>query len=447
MCGVVGVLGEGTADVDQKLWAAIKALDHRGTREPQVNIRGSGGIGHVRLPIIGLSEEFDQPVCRDGWTVGFVGEILDYRKWDPDAESDVEVAVDSWINNRQRFRSFDGFWSIVALTPTGDLIAMVDYLAQKPLYVRDDKYARAVASEPDALVALGPVTPDEIYFSAVLKWGYCPETSRSPYREIRKMLPGEALLMYQDGGDLSLITDPLLPYTASAEVLKKEIEEAIYRRVLSADVPVASLVSGGLDSAIVHTVASRMGDLKVYHSENGERDRFNTLKIQDYTLLEEGGPPVTVDEALDYMQEPLDLGSLVPQIELSDSIQETVCLTGDGADEFFGGYGRALRYDSQFSDVFYELVGWHLPRLDRVMMRNCIEIRSPFLSRYVAGIALGLPRELRMNKRILRDLFRADLPPGVADTPKWPLRTPVVAKDREARSIQLVERFRERTWK
>ena len=60
-------------------------------------------------------------------------------------------------------------------------------------------------------------------------------------------------------------------------------------------------------------------------------------------------------DQLDYMQEPIDLGSLVPQIALSRVIPEKVCLTGDGADEVFGGYGRALRYDSQASDVFHEV--------------------------------------------------------------------------------------------
>jgi asparagine synthetase B (glutamine-hydrolysing) len=122
----------------------------------------------------------------------------------------------------------------------------------------------------------------------------------------------------------------------------------------------------------------------------------------------------------------------------------TVCLTGDGADEFFGGYGRSQRYDSQASDVWHELVCWHLPRLDRVMMRNRIEVRSPFLARRVAGMALALPRRLRTDKAVLRDLFRNDLPPGVADVPKRPLRMANVEADREGWSLQLIEEFRKR---
>jgi asparagine synthetase B (glutamine-hydrolysing) len=144
------------------------------------------------------------------------------------------------------------------------------------------------------------------------------------------------------------------------------------------------------------------------------------------------------------MQEPIDLGSLKAQVALAQVVPETVCLTGDGADEAFGGYSRAMHYDSQASDMFHELPCWHLPRLDRVMMRHRIEVRSPFLARKVVQIAVGLPRPLRMGKKILRDLFRDDLPPGIADQAKKPLRP--VRFNREENSKIMVDEFRRQTW-
>jgi asparagine synthetase B (glutamine-hydrolysing) len=75
------------------------------------------------------------------------------------------------------------------------------------------------------------------------------------------------------------------------------------------------------------------------------------------------------------------------------------------------------------------------------MMRNRIEVRSPFLARRVAGAALAVPYSARMGKKVLRDMFRGDLPAGVADVLKRPLKTRSVEDDREARSRELVRMF------
>lgn len=445
MCGLVAVLGEGEID---RVRSALDKIYHRGIRHRIVEVRG-GVIGHVRLPIVGLDDANDQPVRRGPWTIAFVGEVLDFREVRPGLDCDVDLVADSWADNGPAaLVRNDGFWHVVAHDERdGSLHVLTDYLAQKPAYVRVD--ARAVASEPDALVTMGPTTPDEIYLSSVVKWGYCPETWRTPYREIRKTLPGEYTVIRQDGFIEWAVVDELEPAPASPDELKVLIDAAVRRRVQSADVPVAALVSGGLDSSIAYTVAKRYRDLDpVMHYPNGEGDQFSAITEGDPHAYVLGKRNVLLDEALDFMQEPVDLGSLVPQVALSDAIGDRadVCLTGDGADELFGGYGRAGRYDSQMSDVYHELVAWHLPRLDRVMMRNRIEVRTPFLARSVAGAALALPRAARTGKSILRDLYRRDLPRAVLDAPKRPLRTEIVERNRETMSRALVDRFRERTW-
>jgi asparagine synthetase B (glutamine-hydrolysing) len=278
-----------------------------------------------------------------------------------------------------------------------------------------------------------------------VKWGYCPETWRTPYWEVRKTLPGEHVELRRFERPARRRVDTIAPVVAAnPDELKIAIEEAARHRATSSDVPVACLVSGGLDSAIAYTLASRHADVSAYHVENGERDEAEKVVGRGVSIVDPGY--ATVDLALSWMQEPVDLGSLLPQVALSRVVAERVCLTGDGADELFGGYGRAQRYDSQASDVWHELVAWHLPRLDRVMMRNRIEVRTPFLARRVVEMALGLPRELRTGKRVIRDLFRGDLPRGIADTPKRPLRTPVVEGDREGWSRTLVEKFRRVRW-
>jgi asparagine synthetase B (glutamine-hydrolysing) len=322
---------------------------------------------------------------------------------------------------------------------------LTDYLAQKPTFYRVDQ--RAAASEPDVLWAMAPTTPDPMYFAQVAKWGYCVDLWRTPYREVRRAPPGCHVVVTLGGREKRIMTDKLAPFPIGAFELKQEIEAAVARRVLSSDVPVAALVSGGLDSSIVYTLARRYGEVRPYFADSddeNERDAVDLIAPGGTSVLK--WSDVTFDDAIRYMQEPVDLGSLWPQIALARGVKEQVCLTGDGADEFFSGYGRAQIYDSQQSDVWHELVNWHLPRLDRVMMRHTIELRSPFLARRVAAAALAMPWNIRRGKQVLRVLFRDDLPTGLADRPKKPLRTPEVESDRPARTMNLIRLFWSSRW-
>jgi asparagine synthetase B (glutamine-hydrolysing) len=383
-----------------------------------------------------------------------VGELFDFDR--NLGNSDLWTVAHKW---REGFSNYDGFWSVVVLDEARrELHVICDYLAQKPMFMRPD--AKAVASEPSALLAMGgPVYLDKVYLSAVMKWGYCPDPRKTPYLQIKRVLPGEHVVMGADGSWTSRSEDPIMSRPCTPHELKREIREAVRRRVEHSDVPVACLLSGGLDSSITYRLAREFGDVRPYyvcddHGADIAQGHCipNGVELANVrSVVGAKGPRVNVchwnsvsdEDCLRYMQEPVDLGSLAPQVALSRIVAEDVCLTGDGADELFGGYSRAQRYDSQASDVAHELVCWHLQRLDRVMMRHRTEVRSPFLARAVVEMALGLPREQRTGKKILRDLFRDDLPEGIADQKKVPLRTPAVEQDREGRSVRLVQLFQE----
>ncbi len=443
MCGIAAAVGVGA---EERVERMVARMAYRGIRS-RVESGAGWAVGHVRLPIVGTGEEHDQPIRRGRWTIAFAGEVLDFRERRPGAECDADLVADAWTEEGPGgFVEFDGFWAVLAYDSSrGVLHALSDYLAQKPLYVRVDRLGVAAASEPDAVSCLGPTDLDEVYLSDTVKWGYCPETWRTPYVEVRRLLPGEHLVLGRSGVESARTTDQLRPLPLSADGLRAEIDLAVRRRVLSSDVPVAALVSGGLDSSIVLELARRYADVRAYHAESGEWE-YARLVAPGAARLDFS--EVSVADGLDWMQEPIDLGSLLPQVALARAISgsgaERVCLTGDGADELFGGYGRSERYDSQASDVWHELVAWHLPRLDRVMSRRLVEVRSPFLARRVAAAALALPRADRTGKRILREIFSRDLPRAILDRPKVPLRTAEVAADRESRSRLMVEMFRER---
>ena len=191
------------------------------------------------------------------------------------------------------------------------------------------------------------------------------------------------------------------------------------------------LLSGGLDSTIIHGLLKELGrEVKTIHVENHEKDFAHLVSDQ---LIDVVLDDVTDEEAIRIHQSPVDLGSVKPQIAMARKLRELgfyAVMTGDGADELFGGYRRAKEYDSQYSDVFCELPYYHLPKLDRTMMRSTIELRAPFLSPAVIVHALNLPWSERMGeKTVLKETFKNLVPKKILDRDKLPLKTDAIRKD------------------
>ena len=94
MCGLILARGN---RYREKLLAGIQQLSSRGFRSGFQEFH-QGGIAHRRLPIVGVSSRYDQPVQRGEWTIAFVGEILNFRDYYPEAECDLEAVVDTLVS-------------------------------------------------------------------------------------------------------------------------------------------------------------------------------------------------------------------------------------------------------------------------------------------------------------------------------------------------------------
>jgi len=380
---------------------------------------GKYQFGHYSLPFVNLDKDAAiQP--RANSNVMFVGEIFNYASFGfkDDIECAIRSAVPQTLGDQNRHQ-FDGFWSVIGIMD-GDIFAAADYLSQKPIYYRTDM--EAFASEIDVLKLLGPVTRDQTFRSNTLKWGYSPDP-RTPWNEIKQIPPGH--IWYKK---------KLVNYWNWSEVkttnLYDDLVTAVENR-LSGQRDVAVLVSGGLDSAIIYSVIKNVlgRDVTAIHVENKEEE-YAKLVCDD--LVKVTLDNVTDIEAIIVHQTPVDLGSVKPQIAMAKKLRELgfyAVMTGDGADELFGGYRRAKEYDSQHSDVFCELPYYHLPRLDRTMMRYTIETRSPFLSAPVVKHALDTPYEQRIDKKILKETFGHLVPEAILTRDKHPLKTETIRTD------------------
>lgn len=421
MCGFIAARG-----IEADLNIYIEHLDYRGLPGYKGYKRFGTDIqfAHYSLPFVNLDPKIAiQPIDSNPPAL-FVGEIFNYE--DFGYKTDIECAIEEFWNDTDtlfnRFHRFDGFWSFVTMHD-GDIIACTDYLSQKPVYYRTD--VEALASEIDVLTHFGDVTHDKVFRSNTLKWGYSPD-GRTPWNEIKQVPPGH----YYYRGQVHKYWDWS---KASCNDLRTDLLRATELR-LGGQREVAVLLSGGLDSTIIYGLLKQLGkDVTAVHVDNGEKGFANlALHLNDtmhYVTLDE----VSNMEAVEVHQTPVDLGSVKPQIAMAKKLRELgfyAVMTGDGADELFGGYRRAKEYDSQASDVFCELPYYHLPKIDRTMMRHTIETRSPFLAPSVVKNALSVPYHLRDGeKKVLKKTFKDIVPQEIIDRDKHPLKTDKIRKD------------------
>jgi len=404
---------------------AIDQMSYRG----QLSYKGYKQWGdydmcHIALPMIDPDPEIAiQPIqSGDEPPSMFVGEIFNYKDFaDGTFKSDAHMIhhINKWGELENVIHEFDGFWSFITFKQDEPLV-YTDFLGIKPAYYRTDM--TALASEPGVLKQYGPVTPNQLFHSNVLKWGYDP-TGGTPWNEIKQLKPGH---YYYQGEEF--------PYWDWSQVKHTNLYDDLSRAVklrLGGFRKAAILLSGGLDSTIIYQLAMEQElDITAIHVNNHEREYVDLL---DCNLIEVNLEDVSNTYAVEVHQSPVDLGSVRPQIAMAQALRELGfynVLTGDGADELFGGYSRAKQYDSQYSDVFCELPFYHLPKLDRTMMRSTVELRPPFLAPSVIQHGLHTPYYFRAGeKKRLKSEFGDIVPQPILDRDKHPLKTDEIRND------------------
>lgn len=433
MCGVVA----GFSDVSD----ILSAMSYRGDGRPFRTLRrGGANLGHVRLAIRDLGPGSDQPVDVPNarTSFGFVGELFDLG-----GVSELDFLT-SGVGRSEGLgdflKSIDGFFAVVTVSDAGVIRAFTDHLGIKPLYYWPSK--GLVCSEITPMFEAFPEPKlNNKHLAALVRFGF-DHSGETPWEGIYQMPPGSELLMTQEGHHVRKywdIASEAVQYSQPVLTFKQMFNRAVVSRCNS-DLPVSMLLSGGLDSSLIYYTLKRLSrHISAYSYPNGESE-FLPPGVE----MVEASPP-SLCEAVTVMQTPMDLGSLVPQVQLAQALEgkTRVVITGDGADELFGGYTRSRAYDSQYADTFLELPYYHLPRLDRVLMRSTIELRSPFLAPEIVRLALGLPREMRIDKAFLKLCAKGTVPDEIIDRPKHPLKTQAVITGKETYREQLIALFRD----
>jgi asparagine synthase (glutamine-hydrolysing) len=331
---------------------------------------------HTRLGIIDLTAAGDQPIANaDGtiWAV-FNGEIYNHRELRRDLEarghvfrerSDSEVLPHLYQEEGPTFVSkLRGMFAFAIFdTRAGTLLLGRDRFGIKPLFYAPGSARLAFASEIRALLALPGIDdrPDRqaVYDYASLFYIPAPETF---YAGIRALQPGEVLEGSLDSHGVSWKTRPYhrwiinpdssLTLAQAADRVDSLLATAVQRQMES-DVPLGTLLSGGIDSSLVSASAQRLGGtgIKTFNVRFADQEYDETWAAvavanhigSDHTTLDMESVRGTWDHVtalLRHAGQPFADTSLFAAHAVCRLMRQhvTVALSGDGGDEGFGGY-------------------------------------------------------------------------------------------------------------
>ena len=373
MCGIVGIARSRNArDVShEEIVGMCDVIRHRGPDEDGMHVEPRVGLGMRRLSIIDLAEGH-QPIYNEDETIALVfnGEIYNYRelrqellrrghrlRTNGDTETIVHLYEDYGVDCVQHLRGMFAFalWD----KKRKRLLLARDRFGIKPLYVTASDSQLAFASELKALFDVGLVDGDLDWHAmeSFLRLGYIP-APLTPFVGVRKLEPGHVLLWHEDGScEERRYWD--VPVGTTKEQLAPEdvlglIDESVSAHLVS-DVPMAVLLSGGLDSSAVFSSMAVSGATPHAFTARYQGSGAQAADESDLArqLVERYGGKLTVvdiepnvadllERTAYALDEPHADESSIPTWLLSERVAADykVALAGTGGDELFAGYRR-----------------------------------------------------------------------------------------------------------
>ncbi|MFB6640934.1 asparagine synthase (glutamine-hydrolyzing) [Streptomyces chartreusis] len=437
MCGIAGTYRwpDGKAVTDR----LTETLAHRGPdgagRYSHPVGDGEVHLGHRRLAIIDLSATGAQPMVSDGLALTYNGEL--YNAPELRAElaaagvrfrgtSDTEVLLEAWrrwgTDCLPRLRGMFAFG--IFDERTGELVLARDQLGIKPLFLLRRGGGMVFASELKALAAAGvSLEVDQAALVASLLYYWVPD-SRCAFREAEKLPPGSWLRCRPDGrverGTFWSLKDVAAEgreRARSGELpdLNAVVEESTRRHLLS-DVPVATFLSGGLDSSYLTALAARhQPGISAYTIGFRAEDAKFEAMPDDLRYARQVAGRFGVDlheieiapNVLDLLpqmtyslDEPIGDPAAINTFLICSAAREAgvkVMLSGMGADELFAGYRKHLA----------NLLALRYQRVPRPLRRGV----SALVDRLPVATSRRGYRSVRFAKRFLSF---ADLPEETA---------------------------------
>lgn len=526
MCGITGFCNYSLDYTQNKgFWLNTlidmrKSIAHRGSDDTGEFLRKHVGLSHTRLSIRDLCNG-KQPIVRNvgakEYVIVYNGEIYNTDELVPElikagfifeTTTDTEVILYAYIHYGMDFVSkLNGIFAFAIWDGAAErLVLYRDRLGVKPLFYTIKDNTIVFGSEIKALFCFPGIKPeiDINGYREIFGMGPARTSGNGVFKDINEIRPGYYAVFSRDGLknirywdiELKIHSDN---YQQTVEKVSFLVRDAIRRQMVS-DVPVCSFLSGGIDSSIVTAVASDFlnereaklntfsfdfKDNSLYFKSNAfqpERDRpFVDIMLEKYSL---NHSYLECDESLlaDLLLTAVDAKDLPGMADIDASLlyfcslvktNNKVALTGECADEIFGGYPwfykedlfwvdgfpwskdvktRTLLLSDEFirkldledyiysrytdslnevpcmegesliesrrKDIAYLNIKWFmqtlLDRMDRASMYSALEARVPFADHRIVEYVFNVPWDMKyrggVEKSLLREAFRDLLP-------------------------------------
>jgi len=412
MCGIAA--GYGNPD-ETIIRSMMQLQQHRGPDGTAFHVDEKLIIGYNRLAIIDLNSN---PIVQNeegDKAIAFNGEIYNYQplknklieaghQFSGNTDSEVVLHLIEDYDIRS-VEMLDGMFAFFASNGS-DFIAARDPFGIKPLYYSICDETIYLASEIKALLNIG---------------------------KIHEFPPG--IVMTKNGMQRYYEPSFRVVESIASHILEKQLTKCVHK-MTNSDVPMGAMLSGGLDSSIVATIAQLPA---ITVGMEGSDDIAAAEQMADYAGIEltvktfdEEEIYKNLTDAIWHLESfnPILVRSAIPTMFASRVANKKgikVLLSGEGSDELFAGYEYLQRfpqheYDSLLKEGIANLYHTELQRLDRMTMAAGIEARVPFMDTAFVEYAMGIPVNYKINpeKKILRDAFSSMLPASIVNRRKMP---------------------------
>jgi len=456
MCGITAILNvkEQTQELRKKALKMSQKIRHRGPDWSGIYCGGSAILAHERLSIVD-PESGGQPLYSPDrkQVLAVNGEIYNHQeirrlyagKYDFQTKSDCEVILALYKEKGIDFlEDISGIFAFVLYDEEKDefLIAR-DPIGVIPLYIGyDDDGTIYVGSELKALEGFCQ------HYEPFLPGHYVTNIDNTPTVNAQLSTFNFQLYYQRDWMEYDAVKDN----DASVAAIHDALESAVKRQLMS-DVPYGVLLSGGLDSSVISAIAEKYSEMRI---ENNSRTKAYWPRLHSFAVGLKGAPDLakaklvadhigTVHHEINYtIQEGLDaIRDVIYYIETYDvttvrastpmyllarvikSMGIKMVLSGEGADEIFGGY--LYFHKAPDAKAFHEET---VRKLSKLYLYDClrankslsawgVEGRVPFLDKEFLDVAMRTNPSAKMcpgsvmEKKIVREAFSSLLPEEV----------------------------------